>query len=552
MLRKVLLSMVLLLALTMGLYGCTTNTNNPSPASYKVANAYVTLDINPSVEIMTDDSGLVSDVNALNTDADVLLVDADLEGKTIEEVIDELVDTATDLGYITETDDNAVVVTAEAEDENETVELETKLEAKIKKHAEEKAMRMEVIKARDDANAEFKTLAQTLNVSVGKLKLIRKAQEFDETLTDEAGAGMPVKELNRIIHGARDEVKELVSQEWRDDYFTQRDENKALYFLSNAELLHNALMAATDDAFASVLTDGVTVDQIKTLYQAYWDELNAYTALEDPATTDPVTPDAPVDNAEETDPAATDPVKPDAPVENPEGTEPETPVDPATDDSLNSEEPTYTDPTETDHHDHDDAEDMDPADTETVEEDETDEETPIVDAEIQALLDQKKALEQVIKDLMGSFHLSDGSANYEEIRTQLQAKFAEMKQLQELIEDKMEALEENADDDVDVIIDDEDDDDDTEVIVKTDALEYYHQVREKYEDEFEKIGVELEDLEDLFKTDIQAELDVLNQNLHDNLQSLIDGYKVQVETREEEQRQSKEDLKEIWKQRGGR
>jgi hypothetical protein len=125
--RKVLLSMVLLLALTIGLYGCTTTPKTPVSETYKVANAYVTLDINPSVEIMTDESGLVCDVNPLNSDADLLLVDADLKGKTIEEVIDELVDTATDLGYITETDDNAVVVTAETEDENETIELETKL-----------------------------------------------------------------------------------------------------------------------------------------------------------------------------------------------------------------------------------------------------------------------------------------------------------------------------------------------------------------------------------------------------------------------------------------
>ena len=48
---------------------------------------YFIIDINPSVRISYDASGLVTEVSALNEDAEVLLVGTDLTGKTPSEAV---------------------------------------------------------------------------------------------------------------------------------------------------------------------------------------------------------------------------------------------------------------------------------------------------------------------------------------------------------------------------------------------------------------------------------------------------------------------------------
>jgi len=74
--------------------------------------AYVSVDINPSFELATDNDGYVLSVNSLNDDA-LNLETTDLIGMSIEDAIDLIVQRATDAGFIDITDlvDDYVVVT---------------------------------------------------------------------------------------------------------------------------------------------------------------------------------------------------------------------------------------------------------------------------------------------------------------------------------------------------------------------------------------------------------------------------------------------------------
>ncbi len=271
---KKLLSLMLMLVLSVAFYGCSKDADVVDNLDYKVENAFVTIDINPSIEIITGEDGLVVQVNAINDDAQVLLVDYDYTGKTVEVVVDEIVELAMELGYIDGLDENAIVVTAEANDLVKTEELENKITERINKFSERKQIRMQVIKANQEANEEMKALAESLNISVGKLKLINVAMEFDDTLTIEAAASMSVRDLNRVVIDARNDMKELVSSLQRQNYLNLKNQLNESLFVNKVQFIYDAMLLADDEIFTNILVgSSTTVEEIKTLYKAYLDEL---------------------------------------------------------------------------------------------------------------------------------------------------------------------------------------------------------------------------------------------------------------------------------------
>lgn len=78
----------------------------------KIVAAYISVDINPSFELATDNDGYVLSVTSLNDDA-LSLETTDLVGMSIEDAVDTIVQRATDAGFIDPTDliDDYVVVT---------------------------------------------------------------------------------------------------------------------------------------------------------------------------------------------------------------------------------------------------------------------------------------------------------------------------------------------------------------------------------------------------------------------------------------------------------
>ena len=248
------------------LIGCST-----SEAEYKVANAYLTIDINPSVEIITGDDGLVAQVNPLNADAEVLLVDTDFAGKTVDEATTAIVQLAIDMGYIDFTSENAIIITAEAGEETEN--LEKTLSEKVTDFVNERQIKLDVLKANFEATPDMKQLASDLGISIGKLKLITVAMANDVELTVENAAQMSVRDLNRIIINARREVRNFYNVEFRDSFHELQQELQFNFLKEKTTLLNTAIQNAEVTAFADIELTEEQVIEVKTLYQAYLDEM---------------------------------------------------------------------------------------------------------------------------------------------------------------------------------------------------------------------------------------------------------------------------------------
>lgn len=107
--KKILTGFLSLSFIASGAYltGCSCFDNGDPPGNPPVSEAtgYVSLEINPSIELIVDQYGKVMNVNAANDDARVLLYnETGIIGATVEEAVKKITRLANNLGYLTNND----------------------------------------------------------------------------------------------------------------------------------------------------------------------------------------------------------------------------------------------------------------------------------------------------------------------------------------------------------------------------------------------------------------------------------------------------------------
>lgn len=270
---RLFVSMMFLLLLVLGVSSCSSDLGSDVN---KYANAYITIDINPSVEIITNDEGLVESVNALNDDAEILLIDTSFNGKTVDEVVDIIMSLAMETGYIIDTEENAILITTETDNEALKADLDENLDAVVNKFTEKHQLKMQVHHENQGATKELKAQAETLGISVGKLKLINKAMEVDYELTLEAAKVMAVKDLNRILINARKDMVDIYSEASKQLYKSLKNRMNDEVRIKRVELINELLKTADTIKLASILENSTaTIEDIKLLYANYYEELFA-------------------------------------------------------------------------------------------------------------------------------------------------------------------------------------------------------------------------------------------------------------------------------------
>lgn len=270
--KKILIKLsafVLMMMLAFILAAC----GKESGEQFVAANAYLVIDINPSIEIVTNEDGRVLRVTPLNEDAQVLLLNVDLKGKTLEEAVDTIIELARESGFINEFDENVILFTVEADQERTIEELRKFLEEKVKKFKDKHQLRVQVLIEQLSNRQELIEEARELDLSVNKLALIKAAMAIDPTLTIEEARELPIKDLLKIIADAREEANGIFDDNLQEFSKYVRLTNAKL-LLKGVELVNDALQAATEEELASLLQGtSATAEQVKALYQEYYEVL---------------------------------------------------------------------------------------------------------------------------------------------------------------------------------------------------------------------------------------------------------------------------------------
>ena len=219
-------SLLLCVMIAMTYIGCSESTTKTQ------ASSFVSIDINPSIELTLDQNDKVLSVRGTNEDGQVLLYgETGLVGLDIEDAISKITDLAVELGYISE--DNKVVDTSvTSKVQNDETELLNKINAKITAKARDKG-----IEIRTDGQGAYSLLRQLeqlkeqypdnqaiQDLTLKQFKLVLSASETGE-ITIEAAAELDPAELIKIVSSAHAKIKDYAT----DDYDKIKAEAQLAY-----------------------------------------------------------------------------------------------------------------------------------------------------------------------------------------------------------------------------------------------------------------------------------------------------------------------------------
>jgi Anti-sigma factor N-terminus len=140
------------------------------------AYAYVTVDINPSIELSIDENHKVVDAKGLNQDGELVLTDLKLQGVTVEEAISTLAEMAKSKGYLNE--QTEVLITASpagtADAGSDLDQIENSLVAKVEQVTSTNGAAVEVEGI--VVSQGVRKAAQEAGVSPGKYAFYLSAQ----------------------------------------------------------------------------------------------------------------------------------------------------------------------------------------------------------------------------------------------------------------------------------------------------------------------------------------------------------------------------------------
>ncbi len=248
---KRLLSLALVITSLFALIAC-------QSVEASAEDARITMDINPSVEIITNAEGKVEMVSPLNEAAEGLLLDVDLKGKTAIEAILEITDLATTYGYIDANAENALVIRTEMENEADMTELQTQLRNQVKAHLESKNIEAEVVDGNQAVAQVDIDMANELGITVGKYLIIKAAMQVNVELTYEQAIEMSVRDLLSEVRTGRAETSQFISDHARFAYLQLKANGLATFHYMKTNFIYaQAQLALTTDAtvFDDVLVD---------------------------------------------------------------------------------------------------------------------------------------------------------------------------------------------------------------------------------------------------------------------------------------------------------
>ncbi len=248
---KKFMMIVLLTVFAITIAGCSTTSAE--------GETFMSVDINPSIEFVLDENDEIISVKFSNEDAEIVGADIDFIGMHYEDALDALLNAAVETGYIdVESNDNNVIITVGNDNETQQNELNTNARETAQTYLEEHKIGGAVLNG-EVVYDDLEAIADEYDISIGKARMIKSAQETDETLSTEELAEMPMEDLMDLITTAHREKMQAFADNKKQDALALKEEMKA-----NAEAKVNQFRQQVEDG--EVPTPNY--EQIKTNHMA--------------------------------------------------------------------------------------------------------------------------------------------------------------------------------------------------------------------------------------------------------------------------------------------
>lgn len=186
----VLAPICLILVLFGGIFGFNFYNSN------KVVN-YLSIDINPSIMLGVNNKDKVKEVNNLNDDAEELTKDLELINLEVEDATNKIIDKAIEVGYITEEEDNTILLSTYCNNKETSNNIQNKVNNSVNENLNAKGIRALIID--EELTIEDAQKANEYGVSEAKILFVKRALEENPDLEFEDLIYLPAKEIAKYI-----------------------------------------------------------------------------------------------------------------------------------------------------------------------------------------------------------------------------------------------------------------------------------------------------------------------------------------------------------------
>jgi hypothetical protein len=177
---------------------------------YKTPASYLSLDINPSVELGVNGFGRIVSATAYNSEGTVILNGQNIMDADVESAVHTLVKSAAQKGFVAQDGSTVISVTSETDNTSDAIELEDAAaqgaETAIKSEGKTATI------SRDHIPLKKRDEAKKLAITPGKLSLIRKLQALDPSVTVSEYKNAKVTDIMKRI----DELKNPADTDGND------------------------------------------------------------------------------------------------------------------------------------------------------------------------------------------------------------------------------------------------------------------------------------------------------------------------------------------------
>lgn len=175
--------------------------------NHRVAST-VSLEVNPSLQIMVNGKDRVLDVKALNQDGEIVIGDMDFSGSDINVVVNALIGSMLRNGYLNELA-NSILISVDNEDPAKGAALQEKLTEEVNKVLESGGFPGAVLSQTLTEKSALQKEADQYGITPGKAQLIEQILESRQGHTFEELAPLSINELNLLITTAESELNKV-------------------------------------------------------------------------------------------------------------------------------------------------------------------------------------------------------------------------------------------------------------------------------------------------------------------------------------------------------
>lgn len=191
----------------------------------RIPDSHIYIDVNPSVEIVSNRLDKVIDIRANNRDGKLLTEDFNYKAMTIDQAAEEILDRMMTGDYLNK-DNKYLLVSVYNKNEEKSAVQQLDLDKKIHKHLQNKKLDPVILSQKIDNSSTIKSYAKQYGISVSKMTFIRNLIILNPDFETEDLVDLTIEELVSLSQGIGLDLDKILDSTDFEKIDESKDKNK--------------------------------------------------------------------------------------------------------------------------------------------------------------------------------------------------------------------------------------------------------------------------------------------------------------------------------------